>query len=321
MPPNGASAHRDLDARAFLACAVLSFIWGLQQTAIKGAAPDIDPTLQVGLRSGIAALLLILANVLFLHEKWSRTVRLRDALLVGLGFTGEFFFVSEGLRFTTASHMSVLLYTAPLFAAVGLSIKLPEERLSALQWLGLLTAFVGIVTAFLVPALIGGTDRGEGSSLWLFGDFLGLCSGLSWGLTTIFLRTTTMNDAPPSQMLFWQLAAAFAILTPFALATGQTRFALTPVSTASLLFQTLIVSFASYLVWNALLKRYLAARLGILVFMTPFFGVILSVALLGETVGAPFVAGCLLVLAGLLLVQHRSTAAFVRALLRRSEKR
>ena len=66
------------------------------------------------------------------------------------------------------------------------------------------------------------------------------------------------------------------------------------------------MSFASYLVWNWLLRRYLASRLGVFLFMTPIFGVVLSVLLLDESVGLPFVAGSVLVLFGLLLAQRSS---------------
>ena len=303
--PAAPAARRPVDLTAFLICVALSMGWGLQQTAIKAAAGDVSPMLQVGLRSGAAAALLFLANRFWLHESWRfGRVRLRDAVLVGLGFVGEFLFVSEGLRFTSASHMSVLLYTAPFFAAVGLSIRLPEERLSGLQWAGLLVAFSGITVAFGLPALMAGT--GLAGSLWILGDLLGLLSGLSWGLTTIFLRTTTMNEAPASLMLFVQLLMGFLILTPLALLTGQSTLEGTPLAWVSMLFQILIVSFASYLVWNMLLKRYLAARLGVLVFMTPFWGVFFSVLLLDDSIGPTFVAGSLLMLAGLVLVQAKS---------------
>ena len=298
--PTG-TARKPIDLVCFLICMALCFIWGLQQVAIKAAANDVSPMLQVGIRSGISALLLYFWNKFVSKETWSKTVRLRDALLVGLGFTGEFLFVAEGLRFTSASHMSVLLYTAPLFAAIGLSIRLPEERLSVLQWLGLVLAFFGIALAFLEPALLDGSAAG--TDLWLLGDFLGLCAGLSWGLTIIFLRTTTMNEAKPTQMLFAQLATGFAVLFPFALLSGQNVFHSSLIGWSSLAFQTLIVSFASYLIWCGLLKRYLAARLGVLIFVTPIFGVVLSILLLDETVGSTFVAGSLCVLAGLLLVQ------------------
>lgn len=192
--------HRPVDLRAFLICVVLSMIWGFQQTAIKASAPDIGPLMQVALRSGGAAFLLWCANRFWLREKWNMNVKFTDALKVGLGFAGEFFFVALGLQYTNASHISVLLYTAPFFAAIGLSIKLPEERLSAIQWAGLVTAFTGIATAFLLPVFLSGSAVPEGK-MWLLGDFFGLMSGFCWGLTTISMRATTMNEAPASQML------------------------------------------------------------------------------------------------------------------------
>ena len=292
--------RRPVDFFAFAVCVGLCFVWGLQQVAIKAAGDAVSPMLQVGLRSAVSGLLLWLFNRYWLKEVWNPEVKLRDALLVGLCFTGEFFFVSEGLRFTSAAHMSVLLYTAPLFSAVGLAVKLPEERLNLLQWSGLLLAFCGILVAFLLPALTEATPE---ENLWILGDALGLGAGISWGFATIFLRTTTMNAAPASQMLFWQLATGAVVLTAIALLTGQSHFESTTLGWTSLLFQTFIVSFASYLVWNWLLRRYLASRLGVFLFMTPIFGVVLSVLLLDETVGLPFVGGSLLVLVGLLLAQ------------------
>lgn len=69
-----------------------------------------------------------------------------------------------------------------------------------------------------------------------------------------------------------------------------------------MIFQTLAVSFLSYLIWFWMLRRYLAARLGIMAFMTPLFGVLMGVWLLDEVVSDGFVAGAVLSLAGLLMV-------------------
>ena len=167
-----------------------------------------------------------------------------------------------------------------------------------------MTAFTGIATAFLLPVFLSGSAEPEGE-MWLLGDFFGLMSGFCWGLTTISMRATTMNEAPASQMLFCQLASGFAVLLPCAILFGQTHIGLTPLMLSSMGFQTFVVAFASYLVWCQLLKQYLAARLGILVFMTPLFGVLFSVFILGDRIGLPFVAGSLLVLAGLFMVQTK----------------
>jgi drug/metabolite transporter (DMT)-like permease len=66
-----------------------------------------------------------------------------------------------------------------------------------------------------------------------------------------------------------------------------------------------IVAFASYLAWFWLLTRYLAARLSVFSFMTPLFGVLAGVAVLGEPLTSSFVGAALLVGAGIVLVNRR----------------
>ena len=83
---------------------------------------------------------------------------------------------------------------------------------------------------------------------------------------------------------------------------GQWTFTPTPMVLASLAFQSVIVSFASFLLWFSLLRTYLASRLGVFSFMTPLFGIVLGAWLLDEKIEATFLAGASLVLAGIVLV-------------------
>ena len=69
------------------------------------------------------------------------------------------------------------------------------------------------------------------------------------------------------------MTGACVLLSLPALATGNLHFTLSPVARYSLLFQTVVVSFFSYLIWFSLLRRYQASSLGILTFMTPVFGI------------------------------------------------
>ena len=66
-----------------------------------------------------------------------------------------------------------------------------------------------------------------------------------------------------------------------------------------------IVAFATYLAWFWLLTRYYAARLSVLSFLTPIFGVACGVAFLGEPLGGRFGAAALAVGAGIALVNLR----------------
>lgn len=292
------ATRQGVDALALQLMVLLCVIWGLQQVGIKLAAADMAPLVQIGLRSGIAAVLVALFML------WRRQPfawgdgTLRAGLLVGVLFALEFFFVAEGLRHTSAAHMVVLLYTAPIFAALGLHLRLPSERLRPLQWLGILLAFAGILVAFA-----GGLFGQRVSAQMLLGDLFGLLAGLSWGALTVTVRSTRLSEAPAAKTLLFQLLCACALLLPVAWLAGQTaevRF--TALVWGNLLFQGVVVAFASYLVWFWLLRRYLASRLGVFSFMTPLFGVLFGVLLLGERVDAYFIGGGLLVLLGISLV-------------------
>ena len=75
---------------------------------------------------------------------------------------------------------------------------------------------------------------------------------------------------------------------------------------AHLGFQSLIMSFASVLTWCWLLRNYLASQLGVFSFLTPLFGVLLGVWLLGESLEPQFIAGGAIVLAGVVLVSGQA---------------
>lgn len=289
--------RKTLDGQAMGIMVVLCLIWGMQQVVLKAAAADVSPLFQIALRSGIAALL-----VGMLMLKQGIRIRaddgtLRPGLLVGFFFALEFLLVGEGLRFTSASHMVVFLYTAPIFVALGLHWKLPAERLAALQWVGVALAFGGIVIAF-----IGRGQPTQELADILWGDFLALMAGIAWAATTVAVRLSSLAREPATKTLFYQLVVGFVLLMLATLVLGQTQFNPTPIAWGSLLFQSLVVSFASYLTWFWLLRHYLASRLGVFSFLTPLFGVAFGVWLLNEPLEPSFLVGALLVCAGIVLV-------------------
>ncbi|MDD2918764.1 DMT family transporter [Rhodoferax sp.] len=289
----------DLDAKAITLMALLCAVWGMQQVVLKATADDIAPIMQIALRSGVAAVLVGLVMAWRGERMSLRDGTLRPGMLVGLLFGLEFLLVAEGLRHTTASHMVVFLYTAPMFAALGLAWKLPAERLGRVQWLGIVLAFGGLAMAFLGRGTAAASAL-PGQVLW--GDFLGLLGGAAWAATTVVVRCSSLSNAPATQTLLYQLIGAFVLLLAGACLTGQARFNPTPAVWASLAFHSLVVSFASFLVWFWLLRKYLASRLGVFSFLTPLFGIVFGAWLLSEPIEASFLLGAIPVLIGIVLV-------------------
>jgi drug/metabolite transporter (DMT)-like permease len=136
----------------------------------------------------------------------------------------------------------------------------------------------------------------------LWGDFLALLGGIAWAATTVVIRCSILSRTPATRTLLYQLIGAFIILMLAAIGLGQTGFNSTPLAWGSLLFQSLVVSFAGFLVWFWLLRNYLASRLGVFSYMTPLFGIAFGVWLLNEPLEPSFLVGALLVLAGIVLV-------------------
>ena len=73
----------------------------------------------------------------------------------------------------------------------------------------------------------------------------------------------------------------------------------------SLAYQTLVVVFGSYLVWFWLVRHYRATQLSAFTLLTPVFGLLLGVLVLGEPVTGRLVLALAGVTAGIALVNRQ----------------
>jgi len=275
-------------------------IWGLGQVAAKLTLSEIPPLMQAAARSLGAALLLVL---------WSRSRGLalfradgtgRAGLLAGSLFALEFACIFVGLQYTSASRMSVFIYFAPFVVALGMPLIARSERLNRVQAAGLLLAFGGVVWAYFE----GFVSPTAGPQQWL-GDALGLAGALLWGLTTLTLRGTRLGSALPEKALLYQLAVSAVALSLASLAAGEPWPAqLSGASLWPLAFQTVVITFASYLVWFWLVRHYPATRISAFTLLTPVFGLLAGVALLGEPLTLRLGVALVAVCAGIWLVNR-----------------
>jgi drug/metabolite transporter (DMT)-like permease len=274
------------------------FIWGFTQVAIKLAAADVSPVMQSGLRSMLATVLLFGWTRLRGIPLFDRDGTLKAGLIAGVLFAGEFLFIYAGLAHTGASRMVVFIYTAPCLTALGLHWFVPGERLHRAQWAGILLAFCGIVVAF--------GDGFASSPASLLGDAFGVIGGVLWAATTVWIRATGLTRTSPAKVLFYQLAMCSVTMPIASWLMGEPGVvAFTPIAIASLLCQGAIVAFATYLTWFWLLSRYLGGRLAVFGFLTPLFGVIAGVVVLGEPLRPAFLGALAMVGAGIWLVNAK----------------
>ena len=287
--------RKPLDAAAISTMVLLCFVWGVGHVAAKFTAQGISLVFQSGIRSVIATGLL-LAWVHFRKiPLWERDGTFWPGIFAGLLFAAEFLFIFAGLGMTDAARMVVFIYLAPCMTAFGLHFLIPQERLNARQWAGIVLAFAGVAVAF-GDGLTGG--RGT-----LMGDFFGLMGAALWAATTVLIRASRLAAVSAPKTLFYQLAVSGPVLLAASWLMGEPGvIKLTPLIVAAFAYQCAVVAFASFLTWFWLLRHYLAARLGVFTFLTPLFGVLGGVVLLGEPLTPSFAASAVLVGAGIFLV-------------------
>ena len=294
--------HLGLPAAALLlsCCA----FWGLQQVLVKDTLEEMPAAFQAMLRfAASTACLMVWCRVRGI-ALFDRDGSLWPGLLVGALFAGEMLCVFLGLQYIPASRLTVFLYASPLWAALILPWVIRSERLRALQWVGLLLAFMAVAYT-----LRDGLLRGQTASQH-WGDILGLASGLFWAMTTVTIRSSRLMRASAEKLLFYQVACTAVAGGALSLMLGDVWVSsFSPFAITSLALQAVVGGFASYLVWMWMLGRYPATKIGAFALSTPVFALIFGALWLGEPVHIELVAALATVIFGITLVNRKPAAA------------
>lgn len=295
-------AIRDGEALgAVLVMAAVNIIWGMAFPITKPALSEIPPFTFALLRFTLVLIVLLpLARA-----SWPALLRgperLRILVLGVCGFGLVQLTQLMALRLSPASDISLIATTTPLWITV-LAWPMLGERPGARGWAGFGLAIAGLALILQPQDGVGGGASGErllGGAIYLIGSLL-------WALYNVVGKELMARHDP-----IGPTAAACLIgtitLTPFTLwelASGQTvRF--TPIGIFALLFTALLVTVFGYLALFWAYRRVSAARVAITMYLQPLAGVVVAWLWLGEPLGAWFLIGSALVLAGVGLVTFR----------------
>lgn len=126
-----------------------------------------------------------------------------------------------------------------------------------------------------------------------------------WGATTVLIKASPLAGINPGKTLLYQLAVSAVVLPLGSLAKNEPGiFLMTPLIAASLFYQTIWVSFITYLAWFWLIRHYPPSRLASFTFLTPLFGVLAGGLLLNEPMTSGLLLALILVGVGIYLVNR-----------------
>jgi drug/metabolite transporter (DMT)-like permease len=286
-----------LDSLAISLLLGCCLFWGFQQVLIKATLPWVPPMVQGCARFIGATVLLMLWCAWRRIPLWERDGSLRAGLLAGLLFALEFVCIYPGMQYTTASRLTIMLYTAPFWVALLIPIWIKSERLRPIQWLGLAMAFCGVVFALRDSLASGGS---------LLGDALSLAAGALWGLTTVVLRTTSLSRVSAEKLLFYQVGVSAVLLPLVALGMGES-FTLdySAWGWTSLVVQASLGAFVTFLIWMWIISHYPATRVSAFSFLSPLSALLFGALWLAEPVTPDLMIALVGVALGIYLVNRR----------------
>ncbi len=302
------------------AFALLGLIWGSSFLWIKvgqgeplagwftpAGATAFHPFLLVTFRLlfGLAGMLGILA--------WRRPALPRDPrLLAAFLFMGvfntalPFVLITWGETRIESGLTSVLNATVPLFTIVIAHFTLHDEKITAPRLTGLATGFVGVVVLvsrdFQPGALTGN----------LVGQLAVIAAAVSYAVALTFARKYLRNQ-PPVVQTFMVLLCADAVMwlvTP--LAEQPLVWPTSGVAWFAVAWLGVLGSCVAYLLFFYLNNAWGPTRASLVTYTFPAIGLLLGGVFLGEALDWRLLAGSVLVVAGILVVNG---PALLRALL------
>lgn len=281
-----------IDLKGFAIILILTILWGLNYPVVKLSNTGLSPIFTAFLRSSIASCCGIIYCIMVKQPLFHRGILLFHGAVVGVLFGLEFVCIYLGMLYTDSARAAIFVYLSPFAVALGAHFFL-KEKLNLIKIIGLLLAFMGVYLVFKGKPH---TDN----RLMLLGDLLEIAAAIFWGATTLYIKKYLAHKFHPINTFLYQLVFSIPVILLCAyLVEDKWVIDVNLYITAAVIYQSVIIAFASYLVWFALIYTYPVAKLSVFTFLTPIFGVLFGAIMLEEKLTAALILGLILVCIGI----------------------
>lgn len=279
-----------------IALLVAVFLWGPAPVITKLALVEI-PQFSLGFLRSLLATAILLS--LFYPRGYFKIEKRDLVKFIAVGLTGSVFnvgFFFYGLQKTTASAAQAIFTIVPVINAV-LAYFILREKIKPIQAGGVL---IGLAGAVMVAT--GGMEGGRFNSGALLGDFFIVLAAVSWVFYILISKNLSKRYSPFTITSWLFLVSLFAFMPLMIVENivngtvwlGQVSF----VGLFGIFYQGVFASVLAFLAYQAGLAATSAFLAGVVLYLNPIFTTIVAAKVLDEKIGAQFLIGTFLIIAG-----------------------
>ena len=270
-------------------------IWGASYLAIKIVVSEVDPALSAFYRFALASVILyIIHRIKFKDVKILKEDRIKFVLGGFFGVGLYFFLENYAITFTTASNVSILIASIPIFTLISQRI-IFKEKITLNKTLGVILSFLGII---LVVTAEGGIDL---SSKHTLGNILSILAALSWVAYNI-VTSKFKGKYNSVTITTYQMIWGTIFLSP-SLIWAEKSIPSTK-AIVGLLYLTFFCSLVAYLIYIHVLEALGATVLTTYINIQPIISLILAYMVLNENITLKQLLGSTIIILGVLVVNY-----------------
>ncbi|WHY69091.1 DMT family transporter [Neobacillus sp. SuZ13] len=286
--------------------------WGVSFVSTKAVLGKLDPYSLLVVRFGIGSLFLLL---LLLMQRKRLLVSFKYVPhLTILGILGVFvhqILQATALLTINASSAGWLISFSPIFTVI-LSILFLHEKLSISKAVGMVLAITGVL-------IVTTTRSGQSFQFFInIGFLLMMLSTLNWAVYSVLLKSLKIPYSP-LLITFYMSLIGLILTTPLLIRNkGWESFShLNYSEWAHLLFLGVFVSGIAYWYWGRALEVLEASKVSMFLYMEPIATLVAAVLLLDEKVFLISVAGGIIIIIGVIIVNGQLMPMLVNLIMKK----
>lgn len=279
---------------------ILCLIWGTTWLFIKVGLEDLPPLTFASIRFVLALLIvgLLIPALKIRFPKTKSEWRLL-AITGFLQFTINYSLVFWSELYITSGLAAVLQATIPVFGLALAWIYLPEEKITWLKVIALLTGVVGVGVIFFEQLYV--------NSFWAFAGSVAIVVGAYAAAHASILIKAKGSSLHPASIVFGQMFCGVIPVIVIALIKEGNPLVhhYTVSAVVSVLYLTIFGTIAAFWLYYWLLSRIESTKAMTIALVTPLIAVLFGAVFLNESLLPQTLFGSVLILGSVSLIVFR----------------